>query len=168
MDNLFEFLNDEDQDFVVEFKDKKDFKLNVNCQKELGDAENDFCNKYYFSANMQNKNGDDLGLISFNIENNDYVFFGVVFVNSNSKNKGVGSKLVEFLEFVAQQKGIANIVGDFDTDDSAAAIFYEKRGYQIIKTNNYEIVQKSIDINNVNENVVVSGLKAQKQTETEK
>ena len=163
MSNLFEFLNKDEQDFVVKFKDRDDLMLNVNCQKELGDAENDFCDKYYFYANIKNQNGDDLGLISFNIENKDYVFFGLIMVNKQFKTNGIGTKLVEFLEFAAQQRGIGTIIGDFDTDDPAAPIFYDKRGYKIIKTDDFEIVRKKIDTTKVDENVLIQGLQKLKE-----
>lgn len=160
MNNLFDLLKDDETDFTIKFNNNDDISLNVNCEKEL---EDDSYLRYYFYATAENKQGQELGRISFNIENDEYVFFGVLLVDDKYGRKGVGSKLVEFMEYVAQQRGVSSIGGDFDPKDERAGMFYHKKGYKIIHIDDYDLVQKFIDIGKVNENISVDILPKEKQ-----
>ena len=153
MDNLFDELGSEDRDFDVSFLDNDNITLRVSYSQEV---ENDDYTRQYFSVNAVDKEGHNLGLISFNVENGEYIFFGVLLVFKEFGRQGVGSKLVEFMEHVAQQSGVSIIRGDFDAEDNRAEKFYNKKGYKIVHIDDYDMVEKCIDTTKLNDNISIS------------
>ena len=164
MSNLFDFLQKDETDLTVRFNDRQDLALKVSCDKEKGGEDSEVEDLYYFSVKALNKDNKEMGSLFFQIENDYYVFFCVIKVKDEFKSQGVGTKLIEFLEYAAQQKGLDNIVGDLDTDDKTAPIFYNKRGYNILHMDAVtDVVQKNIDITKVNDNIVVEGLEKEQE-----
>lgn len=164
MSNFFDLFQKDETDLKVRFKDRQDLVLEVSCDKEKGGEDSEIEDLYYFCATALNKDNKEMGSLRFQIENDYYVFFCVIDVKDEFKSQGVGTKLVEFLEYAAQQKGLDNIVGDLDTDDKTAPIFYNKRGYNILHMDAVtDVVQKNIDITKVNDNIIVEGLEKEQE-----
>ena len=153
MDNLFDLLGNEESDFSVKFRDDDNISLKVNYSEEI---ENGDYERQYFSVNAVDRDNHQMGLISFNIENKEYVFFGVLLVFKEFARQGVGSKLVEFMEYVAQQGNVSTIRGDYDPEDDRAEKFYNKNGYKIVHIDDYDMVEKCIDVTKHNDNISVS------------
>jgi N-acetylglutamate synthase-like GNAT family acetyltransferase len=70
-----------------------------------------------------------LGCISFYFKNNKN-FIGGLYVKSNLIKKGIGKKLVNFVENIAMQKNLKKLTL-YSTPNAVG--FYEKLGYNILK-----------------------------------
>jgi ribosomal protein S18 acetylase RimI-like enzyme len=62
-------------------------------------------------------------------------------VDSNSSNKGVGSKLIIHIEKMAKEMGATKLELDYWIDNTIARNFYKKLGFVV----NREVVQKMIN-----------------------
>ena len=65
-------------------------------------------------------------------EYKDYI--EIVSLNSDIHNQGIGSSLIKKVEELAKQKNYKRIIVVTTNDNINALDFYQKRGYNIIKT----------------------------------
>jgi len=63
--------------------------------------------------------------------NNSTAFVGLIAVNPNNQGKGVGAKLLRFLENSAFEKEIKEIIIPTQLSNVQACSFYQKQGYSI-------------------------------------
>lgn len=71
-----------------------------------------------------------LGLATYNKEDSSCE---IVTIDALIKGKGIGSKLLEMLEKIAERSGCSRIWMITTNDNPEAASFYIKRGYRLVK-----------------------------------
>ncbi len=90
----------------------------------------------FYLANAMNDIEEIVGYVAFYVisENNrNRIWLNKIATNKEHQNKGIGSKLLEFLECFARQKRAYFIEGRYFPENKSAKSFYENRGYSIEK-----------------------------------
>jgi dTDP-4-amino-4,6-dideoxy-D-galactose acyltransferase len=70
------------------------------------------------------------GFVSYKI-NNDNASVGLIAVNSDYQGKGIGAKLLNYLENLLFEKGVHQLTIPTQLDNIQACNFYQKQGYSI-------------------------------------
>lgn len=122
----------------VDFKDRNDLYLEV--------AYDDF--KDYYAVKAMSSADDLLGLLTFKIKQENYykkIWLYIIETYGKNQHKGVGSKMIIFLEDFAKQNKVRYIEGKYYPENKEAVKFYEKRGY-VLDIDGYEqLICKNID-----------------------
>lgn len=122
----------------VVFKDRKDFYLNITC-----DDLNDF-----YTVKALSFAEVLLGAMTFKTKQENYckkIWLYKIETFGEHQQKGVGTKLINFLEFFAQQNGVRFIEGKYYPENDRTKSFYEHRGYSIEKDGYDWFVYKNLN-----------------------
>ena len=107
------------------------------CRKRAFDLKDDFTS-YRFEEYVWDENGSAVALLSLGkTEDTDKAnAFELwrIYIAQNMQGKGIGSKLLNFAEEQAKQKGYAEILIWSFRENTRAITFYQKNGFQIDKT----------------------------------
>lgn len=121
----------------VFFEDRDDFYIDLEIEQTSN----------FHLANAMSNAEEILGYISFYviIENNrKRIWLNKIATGKEHQNKGVGSKLLEFMECFARQKRAYYVEGRYFPENSSAKSFYENRGYSIEKDGYETFVCKNL------------------------
>ena len=110
-----------------------------------------------FSAKAKNQAGQTLGIVMFNIKPDKTVYLDQIEVDKKFKRQGVGTKLLEFVEYVAKEFG-ANRIEGIHRKSAENILFYAKNGYEMFKKGDSNFVRKNLDLNKSYDNFVVSNV----------
>jgi len=124
----------------VDFKDNKNIFLEVSF---------DNLNNY-FTVNALSCDNVVLGFITFSIKQGCFckkIWINKIETVEEHREKGVGSKLINYLENFAKENRIGYIEGKFFPSNASAKNFYEHRGYSIEQDGYEKFVCKSISQN---------------------
>ena len=91
-------------------------------------------NKFFRISCYGDDNENELGYLTFKVSGryNDCIF-AYQLENTSEVGRGVGSALIDGLEYFALQNRINKFEAKFFPTDDRAKSFYEKRGYEIFK-----------------------------------
>jgi len=130
----------------VFFLDTKKIKLIV-----------DFSKKYkYYTVSALAKNKILLGEMTFKIGDYRNIWLYKIATIDKYQKQGIGSKLLNYLEFFANEHRIKQIEGKYFPSNGSAKSFYENRGYTIEKEGYDWVVYKYINQNyNYQKNIIV-------------
>ena len=149
-DKIYVKLNVNREKMKVYFKDKKDLYLEVTYD--------DFNNYYAVKA----MSFDDvlLGILNFKIiQENFYkkIWLYKIETFSEHQYKGVGSKMIIFLENFAKQNKVRYIEGRYYPENKDVVKFYKKRGYMPEIDGYEQLICKDIDQKDeLDKNVIIT------------
>jgi len=81
---------------------------------------------------IKDKNNDIVGLATFLIDKKDNSC-ELVSIDAKEKGKGIGTKMIKFVEETVKESGVKKIWLITTNDNYEAAIFYIKNGYRLVK-----------------------------------
>ena len=92
-------------------------------------------NKSIIVADLDSKVIGYLAFISYHIENTSYLYLDDFCVDSNYRNRGIGTKLVEWIINYAKENDFDNLKLHVDENNIKALSFYNKSGFIPINLN---------------------------------
>lgn len=95
--------------------------------------------KDYYLIQVLNEDNKEMGFLSFKAYD-DYIWIFKLETHEEYRNKGVGSALLNMLEYMAKYKWKNSIEGKFYPDNEFAKPLYEKFGYSF----DYELTGQTI------------------------
>ena len=105
----------------------------------------------FFCLSLFNDEYEELGYLTFKAKSKPYrhIYINKIKNKSSQQRKGIGSALIQALEFIAYVKNIPQIEGKFYPENEYAKPFYEKHGYKIQKEY-YEVeILKQLDFEKI-------------------
>ncbi len=79
------------------------------------------------------ENNEIIAVGSFASRDDETAWIPVMYVKSPFQRKGIGSKLMEFLEGIARERNYQNLHLETDSEVHWAVSFYEKHGFRTFK-----------------------------------
>ena len=79
------------------------------------------------------EDNNTVGFVTYKI-NNDFATIGLIAVNPNYQGRGIGGKLLKFVENKLIENNIKILLIPTQFQNEEACFFYKKHGYQIHET----------------------------------
>lgn len=96
-------------------------------------------NNLYFIATF---NGTPVGLIRTSIEDGGYAEIGSFYVNSNYRNQGIGTLLINHITHALQNTSVEKAKLNVKPSQEAAIHLYKKCGFSVVGNEDGEIVME--------------------------
>ncbi len=112
-------------------------------------------NDDYYVIKILNKNGT-MGYLTFKIKHESYaniIWLNKIETYKKFAHQGVGTALIQLLEYFAYKNNINYIEGKFYPDNEYAKPFYEKYGYKIEKEYYETFVSKRLEFDKIKKEI---------------
>ena len=122
--------------------EREDSFFGVNC---FALDENLFEYSHSFIAKAKNKQGQTIGGVMFDINTDKSVYLLEIDVDESFQRKGIGTKLLDFVEYIAQDFGATIIKGLRRKNNPNNIFFYQKNGYKMQDSNDSSSIEKQLN-----------------------
>lgn len=107
-----------------------------------------------YKISAKDLNGKVLGFANFKKLNKDEIWLYQIATFSEFQNNGIGSSILDILDFWTCDLGCKKILGKFSPSTMYAENFYYKNGYKIYQVNYCLILEKNIDKKTILKNTI--------------
>jgi len=111
----------------------KNFKLNKFQELYTKWVDNSILKIFADETLIYQEDNQIMGFVTYKI-NNDMATIGLIAVNPDFQGKGIGGKLLQFVEKKLSKKKIKSLSIPTQQNNVAACNFYKKQGYKIYET----------------------------------
>lgn len=111
----------------------KNFKLNKFQELYRKWVDNSILKIFADETLIYKEDNQVMGFITYKI-NNEMATIGLIAVHPNFQGKGIGSKLLQFVENKLSKKKVKKLLIPTQQNNVAACNFYKKQGYKIYET----------------------------------
>lgn len=113
-----------------------------------------YLNGSQYKISAKDLDGKSLGFANFKKLSDDEIWLYQIATFSEFQNNGIGSSILDILDFWACDLGCKKILGKFSPSTMYAENFYYKNGYKIYQMNYCLVLEKNIDKNTVLKNTI--------------
>lgn len=121
--------------------------------------ENLFEYNHSFIAKAKNNQNQTIGGVMFDIKTDKSVYLVEIDVDEKYQRKGIGTKMLDFVEYVARDFGATCIKGIRRKDNPNNILFYVKNGYKVQDNKDSSSIEKKLNYKRTFDNFEIVNVK---------